>query len=96
MNGSKSRHRKRASLTFPELFALPVAVDLTTAAHAVGISINTAYKLVRQGLFPCKVLRIGYQYRVPTSGLMECLGIENIPVSINDVDRGAEFSSCLA
>lgn len=33
------------SLTFPALFDLPVTVDMRTAAAALGISSNTAYRL---------------------------------------------------
>jgi len=79
-------------LTFPELFGLPAVVDLATAAHAVGISVKTAYKLVKRGSFPCTVLRPGYRYRVPTMGLMKALEIEQLPVYVDDADQGAAFA----
>jgi hypothetical protein len=79
-------------LTFPELFGLPVVVDLTTAARAFGISIGTAYKTVRLGVFPCATLRIGHQYRVPTSGLIRSLEIDQAPVYADDVEQGAAFA----
>ena len=80
------------ALTFPELFGLPAVIDLATAARAVGIHVNTAYKLVKRGEFPCTVLRPGYRYRVPTIGLMKALEIEQIPVYLDDADRGAAFA----
>jgi hypothetical protein len=80
------------ALTFPELFGLPTVVDLATAARAVGIHVNTAYNLVKRGEFPCTVLRPGYRYRVPTTGLMRALEIEQVPVYLDDADRGAAFA----
>jgi len=85
-----NRRAKRATMTFPELFRLPATVDLTTAATALGIHVNTAYKLVQQGTFPCPVLRIGWRHRVPTRALMRALGIDEIPVHPEDVGLGAD------
>jgi hypothetical protein len=53
---------------------------------------NTAYKLVKRGEFPCTVLRPGYRYRVPATGLMKALEIEQVPVYLDDADRGAAFA----
>lgn len=66
----------RRGLTLAEIAALPVTVDLITAARAVGIGRTTAHKLARAGQFPCPVLRIAGAYRVPTAGLLKLLGIE--------------------
>jgi Helix-turn-helix domain len=85
--------RKSQPLTFPELFGLPTAVDLATAARAIGIHLNTAYRLVKRGEFPCAVLRPGYRYRIPTTGLMRVLEIEQVPVYIDDADQGAVFAA---
>jgi excisionase family DNA binding protein len=63
-------------LTRAELLALPVVVDVPTAARALGLGRSTAYELARRGEFPCRVLRVGSSYRVPTAGLMRVLGIE--------------------
>jgi Helix-turn-helix domain len=65
-----------AALTRAELLALPVVVDVPTAARALGLGRSTAYELVRRSEFPCPVLRVGTSYRVPTAGLMHVLGIE--------------------
>lgn len=90
--GPPSQAGMSRPLTFPELFNLPVVVDLATAARAFGISIGTAYKVVRLGLFPCTALRLGHQYRVPTSGLMRSLEIDQAPVYAADVEQGAAFA----
>ncbi|MFG2176126.1 helix-turn-helix domain-containing protein [Streptomyces niveus] len=75
-------------LTFAEVFNLPVAVDLRTAARALGICTDTAYRLVRQGAFPCPVMRVGGLYRIPTSPLIRALGIEERPVYAVDLETG--------
>jgi hypothetical protein len=49
-------------------------VDLMTAAAALGLGRTRAYDLARRGIFPCRVIRIGETYRVPTPGLLELLG----------------------
>src|SRR6266487_4512396 len=55
------------AFTLDELLVLPAMIDLSTAAQALGIGRGKAYELVRQGKFPCRVLRIGHSYRVPTA-----------------------------
>ena len=66
----------RDGLTRAELLALPVTVDVPTAARALGLGRSTAYELARRGEFPCRVLRVGRSYRVPTADLMRVLGVE--------------------
>ncbi|MFD5000589.1 helix-turn-helix transcriptional regulator [Streptomyces buecherae] len=86
----------RDPLTFTEVFDLPVAVNLPTAARALGISKGTAYRLARAETFPCPVLRVGGQYRVPTTPLMHALGIEERPVyaaEVDDEDTDADGAS---
>jgi excisionase family DNA binding protein len=63
-------------LTRAELLALPAVIDMTTAARALGLGRSTGYELARRGEFPCRVLRIGSSYRVPTADLLRILGIE--------------------
>lgn len=46
-------------MTEDEIRALPVVVDLHTAARALGVGRNTAYELVRCGAWPTPVLRLG-------------------------------------
>lgn len=73
----------KEGLTRAELLALPVVVDVTTAAKALGLGRSTAYELARRDEFPCPVLRVGGSYRIPTAGLLRVLGIE--PPAIRDV-----------
>src|SRR5262245_58176708 len=51
-------------------------VDLITAARALGLGRTKAYELARRGEFPCRVIRIGETYRIPTPGLLELLGAD--------------------
>lgn len=66
---------RQVCMTRSELLAFPVAVNLPAAARALGISRSTAYKLARRHEFPCRVLRVGGSYRVPTADLLRVLGI---------------------
>jgi predicted DNA-binding transcriptional regulator AlpA len=69
-------NQSNEGLTRAELLAFPVTVDVTTAARALGLGRSTAYELARRDEFPCRVLRIGSSYRVPTADLLRVLGIE--------------------
>ncbi|MHB1431398.1 MAG: helix-turn-helix domain-containing protein [Streptosporangiaceae bacterium] len=66
----------RNEMSVDELLALPVSVDLTTAAKAFGIGRTKAYELAQAGEFPCRVIRVGLKYRVPRSALLEALGVD--------------------
>lgn len=59
-----------------ELLALPVSVDLITAARAFSIGRTKAHQLARDGKFPCPVLRVGHSYRVTRTALLRALGAE--------------------
>jgi hypothetical protein len=61
-------------VTIAQLRAAPT-VDLMTAACALGLGRTKAYDLARRQQLPCRVLRIGDTYRVPTAGLLELLGL---------------------
>jgi hypothetical protein len=67
------------AMTRAELLALPVVVDLVTAARALGIGRTRAFELARRGEFPVKVLRVGATYRVPTAPLLQLLGLAASP-----------------
>ena len=66
-------------MTNEELRGLPVVVDLTTAARAVGIGRTTAYEMVRAGRWPTPVLHIGSRIKVPTAPLLDLLGLSTVP-----------------
>lgn len=63
-------------MSLAELMAMPVTVDIATAARALGLGRSTAYELARRGAFPCRVLHVGSSYRVPTAELLRVLGID--------------------
>jgi len=63
-------------MTLGELLALPLIVDIGTAARALGLSRSTGYELAKRGEFPCRVLHVGSCYRVPTAELLRVLGID--------------------
>ncbi|MGW2307786.1 helix-turn-helix transcriptional regulator [Actinomadura luteofluorescens] len=60
-----------------ELAELPTVVDINTAARALGLSRTYAYQLAKQNQFPCKILRIGTRYRVPTAALQALLSSDS-------------------
>ena len=62
-------------MTPDELDALGVSTDLKTAARALGLSASGAYALAKKGQFPCRVIRAGSRYIVPTVGLRAALGL---------------------
>ncbi|BAJ26634.1 hypothetical protein KSE_07950 [Kitasatospora setae KM-6054] len=80
---------------FAEAFDLPLSIDLRTAARAIGVCPGTAYKLIRRNAFPCSVLRVGGQYRIPTADLLRSLGIAELPVYASDLAAGAEIADRL-
>jgi hypothetical protein len=67
-------------LTFGELHALPTIVDLMTAARALGIGRTKAYQLAHADQFPCRIIRVGTNYHVPTADLLRLLGVTPVPL----------------
>jgi predicted DNA-binding transcriptional regulator AlpA len=68
-----------ATLTLAQILELPSVVDLLTAGRALGLGRTTSYSLAREGAFPCRVIRAGTAYRVPTVELLRLLGMEPLP-----------------
>ncbi|MBC6463168.1 DNA-binding protein [Actinomadura sp. HBU206391] len=66
----------KRGLTPAEISTLPAVVDLVTAGRALGLGRTKAYELARAGEFPCRVLRVGKTYLVPTAGLLGLLGLD--------------------
>lgn len=52
-------------MTEDEVYALPVVVDLPTAARALGLGRSAAYELVRAGQWPTPIVRLGRLIKVP-------------------------------
>jgi hypothetical protein len=67
-------------LTFKGLHALPTVVDLMTTARALGIGRTKAYQLAHTGQFPCRIIRIGTHYNVPTADLLKVIGVTSVPL----------------
>jgi hypothetical protein len=61
--------------TIESVRQLGVTVDVETAGAVLGIGRTSAYRLVRCGEFPVRVLRIGRRYLVPTAELLALLGL---------------------
>jgi hypothetical protein len=61
--------------TFKDISSLPAVLDLVTAAKILGIGRTKAYELAQVDSFPCRVLRIGANYRVPTAELLRVIGL---------------------
>jgi hypothetical protein len=58
---------------------VPAVLDLVTAARMLGIGRTVAYQLVRKGMWPTPVLRLGHQIKVPRAPLLELLGLSPDP-----------------
>jgi hypothetical protein len=59
-----------------EVSQLPAVVDLVTAGRALGLGRTKSYQLARAGEFPCRVMRVGKSYLVPTAELLTLLGLD--------------------
>lgn len=51
-----------------------MAVGIETAARVLGIGRTLAYRLAKDGGFPCRVIQIAGTYRVAKADLANCLG----------------------
>jgi hypothetical protein len=59
-----------------EVSRLPAVVDLVTAGRALGLGRTKCYQLARAGEFPCRIIRVGRSYLVPTAELLTLLGLD--------------------
>jgi len=62
-------------LSLTELADLPAVTDLVTAGRALGLGRTKSYQLARTGQFPCRLIRAGKTYLVPTTELLALLGV---------------------
>ena len=60
-----------------ELEALPVVVDVPTAARVLRLSRSVAYQQIAAGTWPTPILRVGRQIRIPTAPLVALLGLDS-------------------
>lgn len=71
--------------TVPSPHAEPMApgvIDLLEAARILGIGRTLAYRLVRDGLWPTPVIRVGRLIKVPVAPLNEYLRDPNVTVAV--------------
>jgi excisionase family DNA binding protein len=77
---ARTASRKRASEPIPrnleELKALGPTVSIMQAAALLGMGRAKAYRMAREGTFPCKVIKVGRNYRVSTADLVRLLSAE--------------------
>ncbi len=66
----------RNQLSYEEVLALPVTVDVVMAARALGLSRDGAYELLRRDEFPVRTIKVGRLRRVPRAELLRVLGID--------------------
>jgi hypothetical protein len=68
-----------------------------TAARALGIGRSKAHQLASTGEFPCRIIRIGTHYNVPTVDLLKVLGVTPVPLPRGTTEnRERETPSCAA
>ncbi|WP_228562321.1 helix-turn-helix domain-containing protein [Catenulispora rubra] len=63
------------SLASPQGGGLPAVLDIPSAGRLLGIGRFRAYRLAAAGEFPCRVLRVGCGWKVPTADLLAVLGL---------------------
>jgi len=63
-------------MTPAELNDLPVTFSLETAARAIGVGRNQAYRLLHEGRFPVRVLTICGRHKVSRFDLLRYLGAD--------------------
>jgi len=63
-------------MTVEELDALPVVFSFETACRALSVGRNQGYRLLKQGQFPVRVLRLCGRYRVTKFDLLAYLGAD--------------------
>lgn len=78
MTSTRSQHALNGSgdLSIGEVLRLPATVDVATAGRALGFGRSKAYALARADAFPCRIIRAGETYRVPTPEIFALLGID--------------------
>ena len=65
-------------MTNEELDALPVMFGFQTAARALGIGRNQAYRLLHEGQFPVPVRTVCGRHKVSKFDLLRYLGTDSV------------------
>ena len=69
----------RNVLSHDQVVALPVTVDLLTAAHVLRLGRTTAYTLAQRGQFGGRVFGQAGRYAVVRGNLLRVLGVADAP-----------------
>ena len=67
------RPLRETGLTLDEVRELPAAINVSTAARALGISRASAYMSISEGTFPVATIPVGSRIRVLTASLIDLL-----------------------
>ena len=67
------RPLRETGLTLAQVHKLPAAIDVSTAAKALGVSRASAYQSITEGTFPVAVVRVNRRLRVLTHDLLRVL-----------------------
>jgi predicted DNA-binding transcriptional regulator AlpA len=62
-------------LPLADIHTLPVVMDVVRAGQVLGLGRTKSYELAKTGRFPCRVIRVGKSYLVPTAELLTLLGL---------------------
>jgi len=63
------------TISLDDLRSLPPTVGVEAAARVLGCGRTLAYELIQRGEFPCRVLRLGRRYLIPTAELLKTIGL---------------------
>lgn len=66
----------KPGMTAEQIRQLPAVVDLVTAGAVLGLGRTKTYQLAKAGDFPCRIIRVGKAYLVPTAALLALLGLD--------------------
>lgn len=78
----------KPGLSLADIDELPVVLDLVTAGRALGLGRTKSYQLAKTGQFPCRLIRAGKTYLVPTAELLTLLGLTPQRGSTNPQPKG--------
>jgi len=67
------RPLRETGLTLKQVRELPAAIDVSTAAKALGVSRASAYQSISEGTFPVAVVKVNHRLRVLTASLIDVL-----------------------
>lgn len=65
-------------MTLREVLSLPVTINVTTAASALGMGPNKAYEAIKAGTFPLDLIVVSGTRRVLTASLWRLLQVDGL------------------